>query len=285
MAYEQIDTMVTGLVYLAAVLVLFLLGKVLYDKLNPSFVLNKELFERDNFALSLAMVGYYFGLVLALGGVLAGESTSLGSDLFDIFFFGLLALVLLNVSGWINDKIIFRRFDVTKELIKDRNVGTGAIEAGSRIASGLIIAGALSAEEVDLVTAIVFWALGQLALILAIQIYDWSTSFDLHGEIERDNIAVGVAAAGVLVAVGNIVRISLSGELGTWQEDLSSFAFYVGIGLIMLPLMRLVTDKLMLPGVKLNDELVGQEHPNVGAGAIEAFSYIAASMLIGWAIF
>jgi len=285
MAYEQIDLLITGLVYLASVLVLFMLGKVLYDKLHPSFVLHDELFERDNFALSLAMVGYYLGLVLALGGVLAGDSVSLGSDLFDIFYFGLLALVLLNVSGWINDKIIFSRFDMTQELIRDRNAGSGAIEAGSGIASGLIIAGALSAEKVDLVTAIVFWALGQLALLLAIRVYDWITSFDLHTEIERDNVAVGVATAGVLISVGNIVRLSLSGELGTWQEDLSSFASYLCVGLVMLPVMRWVTDKVMLPGVKLNQELVGQKVPNVGAGAIEAFSYVAASMLIGWAIF
>ena len=285
MSYEQLDILVSGLVYLGAVLVLFLLGKVIYDKLHPSFDLREELFERDNFALSLAMIGYYFGLVLALGGVLAGESISLGSDLFDIFYFGLLVLILLNASGWINDKVIFRRFDMTQELIRDRNAGTGAIEAGSRIASGLIIAGALSAEEVDLVTAIVFWGLGQLALVLAIRLYDAITSFDLHAEIERDNVAVGVATGGLLIAVGNIVRLSLSGELGTWQDDLTSFAIYLAMGLVMLPVTRVVTDKLMLPSVKLNDELVGQEHPNVGAGALEAFSYVAASMLIGWAIF
>ena len=53
---------------------------------------------------------------------------------------------------------------------------------------------------------------------------------------------------------------------------------------VVLPLVRIVTDKVLIPGVKLNDELVAQEKPNVGAGAIEAFSYVAASMLVGWAI-
>ncbi len=285
MSYEQIDLLITGLVYLGAVLVLILLGKLLYDKLHPSFDLREELVEHDNLAVALAMVGYYFGLVLALGGALSGESDGLGSDLFDIFYFGLLVLILLNASGWINDKIIFRRFDITDELVRDRNAGMGAIEAGSRIASGLVIAGALSAEEVDLITAVVFWTLGQLALTLAIRLYARILAYDLHAEIERDNVAVGVATGGLLIAVGNIVRLSLSGELTTWQEDLTSFGLYLLIGLLMLPLTRVVTDKLMLPGVKLNHELVGQERPNIGAGAIEAFSYVAASMLIGWAIF
>ena len=47
--------------------------------------------------------------------------------------------------------------------------------------------------------------------------------------------------------------------------------------------VRLLTDKLLLPGVKLDDELVAQEEPNLGAGLIEAFSYVAAALLIGWA--
>ena len=39
-------------------------------------------------------------------------------------------------------------------------------------------------------------------------------------------------------------------------------------------------DKVLLPGASLSDELV-QDRPNLGAGFIEAVSYLAASMLIG----
>jgi hypothetical protein len=34
--------------------------------------------------------------------------------------------------------------------------------------------------------------------------------------------------------------------------------------------------------VKISDEIVNQEIPNLGAGLIEAFAYIAASFLIAW---
>ncbi len=284
MSYEQADIFITGVIYLAAVFVLFLLGKIVYDKLHPGFKLREELFERDNFALALAVVGYYLGLVLALGGVLAGEGSEFTSDLIDIFFFGLLAIVLINLSGFINDKLILRKFDNEKEIIQDRNAGTGAIEAGNHVANGLIVAGALHGDDVDLIVVVAFWGLGQLALILASLIYDWMTPFDLHQEIEKDNVAVGVAFSGFLIGLGNLVRWSISGDFVSWTADLVNFALFLAMALVLLPVVRLVTDKILVPGVRLTDELVHQEHPNVGAGALEAFSYVAASMLIGWAI-
>lgn len=279
----NLDQLFTGLIYLAAVFAVFLLGKLVYDKLHPSFVVKYELFERDNVALAVVVVGYYLGLVFALGGVLVGPSGGWIEDLIDIGLYGLLAIVLLNLSAWLNDKLILRHFDNVKEIIDDKNVGTGAVEAGNHIANGLILAGALSGEG-DLVTAVAFWALGQVVLILAGLVYNGITSFDLHAEIEQDNVAVGVAFGGVLIAIGNVLRLGLQGDFVSWEVNLTAFAQWTAVGLVCLPLVRFLADKLLVPGVKLNDELVNQEHPNLGAGMIEAFSYVAASMLIGWAI-
>ena len=285
MSYEQADIFLSGVIYLVAIFVLLLLGKLIYDKRHPGFDLQGELFERDNFALSLAVVGYYLGLVFALGGVLAGEGIDLTNDLIDIFFFGLLALVLINLSSLINDKIVLHTFDNEKEIITDRNAGTGAVEAGNHIANGLIVAGALHGDDVDLIVVIVFWGLGQLALISAGLLYNRLSAFDLHAEIEKDNVAVGVAFSGLLIALGNLIRFSVSGDFISWRDDLVHFASFLVVALILLPIVRLLTDKLLAPGVRLTDELVNQEHPNVGAGVLEAASYIAASSLIGWAMF
>jgi uncharacterized membrane protein YjfL (UPF0719 family) len=285
MSMAQLDVFVAGVVYLAAVFVLLVIGKLAYGLVRPGFDVKRELFEKDNFALALSVVGYYLGLVIALGGVLAGEGSTLRDDLIDIGLFGLLAIVLLNVSAFLNDKIILRKFRNRKEIVEDQNAGTGAIEGGHHVANGLIVAGAVSGEEGHLLIALAFWALGQVALVLMAEIYSRASSFDVHGEIEKDNVAVGVAFAGMLIATGNIVRLAITGTFESWARDLTEFGVYFAMAIVLLPLIRFATDLLLVPGVRLNDEMVGQEKPNVGAGVLEAFSYVAGSMLIGWAIF
>lgn len=54
-----------------------------------------------------------------------------------------------------------------------------------------------------------------------------------------------------------------------------------GLGLVLLPVARLATDKLLLAGGSLTRELVGQEVPNVGAGVLEGAIYVCISFLIG----
>jgi len=279
-----IDQVVTALIYIIAVFVLFFVGKFVYDKINRRFVLQEELLQKDNFAVAIAVVGYYLGLVFAIGGILIGPSGFWLDDLLDILFYGIVSILLLNLSAFINDKIILYKFDNVKEIIEDRNVGTGVIQAANHIAVGLIIYGAISGEGGDLITASVFWILGQIVLIIASFTYNLITPFDVHDEIEKDNVAVGVAFAGMLIALGNVIRIGLSGDFISWGVNLTQFGGFVVFGLILLPVLRLITDKVLLPGEKLTKELVNQETPNVGAGAIEAFSYIAASLLLGWVI-
>ena len=285
MSVAHLDIFVSGLVYLAACFTLLFIGKWVYDRRHPNFDLRHELFENDNPALAVAMVGYYLGLVLALGGILSGEGSDLATDLFDIFFFGLAAIVMLTLGSWVNDRIAFPQFKNAKEIVDDRNVGAGALEAGNQIATGLIVAGAVHGEYIDLITASAFWLLGQAALVLVVRLYAATVGFDLHDEIEKDNAAVGVAVGGLLIAVGNLVRLSIAGDFTGWTVDLTNFALYLAMGLVVLPGARWICDKMLVRGVSLTDELVGQEHPNIGAGLIEAFSYVAASMLVGWAIF
>ncbi len=277
----SLDQILSGLIYLLSLFVLLGFGKLLYDLLHPRFVLRTELFERDNVALAVTVAGYYLGLILALGGVLSGPSSGLWVDLIDIGLYGLAAVLLLNLSAWMNDKIILSKFDNQKEIIDDRNAGTGAIEAGNHIANGLIISGALSGQG-DLLTALVFWLLGQLALIVGSKIYTAMVAFDVHDEVEKDNVAVGVAFAGVLVGLGYIAGLATSGDFVSWAANLGEYGVYVGVGLLLLPVIRWTADRVLVPGVSLDDELVGQEHPNLGAGILEAFSYVAAAILIGW---
>ena len=276
----SVDQIVAGFVYLAVILVLLAVGKWVYDALHRRFVLRVELLEKDNLALAVTVAGYYLGLVIVLGGVVSGPaSVSLLDDVIGLVIFGGLAIVLLNLSAWVNDRLVFSRFDNEREIVEDGNVGVGILEGANYVAVGLITAGAMSGEG-GLASGLVFWVTGLAALVVAGVLYDRITSYDLHDQIEGGNVAVAVAFAGVLVGFGNVIRLAGEGDFVSWNESLTEFGYYLVVGLILLPLVRLFADKVLLPGARLADELV-KERPNLGAGFIEGVTYLAASMLIG----
>ena len=283
-----IDGLLATLVYLAASFILFLVGKVIYQLFHPKIKVGWELVENDNLAFAVSYVGYFIGLLLAIGAAVMGESQGLLVDLENIGIYGLLAILLLNFSIIINDKLILRKFSVKKEILEDKNVGTGVVEGANAVATGLIILGAIHGdgfgEGGPIVTALLYWVIGQVLLFITSLVYNMITPYDIHEHIEKDNVAVGIGFAGAMVAIGNLVRFALMHDFESWDITLENVGLDVGIGLIFLPIVRTITDKLLLPGQKLTDEIVNQEEPNIGAAMIEAFAYIGGSVLITWAL-
>lgn len=277
-----------AVVYIAVAFAIFLIGKFVYQLLHPSFKVKEELVKKDNFAFAIAHVGYYVGLLLAIGSAIVGPSNGLVNDIIDIAVYGLLAIVLLNCSIFLSDYLMLRNFSIRKEIIEDQNAGTGIIEGAVSVASGLIIFGAVSGESGDMLfgilTAVVFWAFGQLALILTTRFYNWITPYNIHDHIEKDNVAVGIGFAGAIIAIGNLIRFGLVGDFEGWLPSFTETGFELIVGLILLPVMRLITDKILLPGERLTDEIINQERPNVGAALVEAFAYIGGSVLITWCL-
>lgn len=263
--------------------VVFFIGKIVNDVFNQSYNLNEELVEKDNAALALALVGYYGGLVLTIGGTLVGESNGLRADLQDLFVYGITGIFLLNISWVICDKLLFPHFKMNDELIRDQNKGAGAIVGGTSLASGFILFGAIQGEGSPL-TLLSFWAIGQVLLIVATRLYDLITPYSIHTEIEKDNVAVGISTGGMLTAIGIVIGLAAEGDFVDWQESLTQFVGYAALGLVLIPVIRIIADKVLLPGASLTDELVNQEKPNTGAAYIEAFSYIATSFAIYWCV-
>ena len=280
----DLDNLVSAAIFIIAFFIFFLIGKVINDLLHREYKLNFELVEKDNAALALAVVGYYFGLVLAIGGTIAGPSAGLVEDLYDLVIYGILSIILLNISWFLCDKLILFKFRVSEELIRDHNQGTGVVSAGISVASGFIIYGAVSGEGGSIWTVLVFWVLGQILLILAGLVYERITPYNIHEQIEKDNVAAGVSFAGALVSIGIIIGLAGEGDFTAWSVDLPVYLGFAVLGLILLPIIRLLTDKVLLPTVKLADEIAAQEKPNVGAAYIEAFSYIAAAFIISWCV-
>jgi len=263
---------------------LFWLGKLAYRKLfRRRMELNLELFVKDNPAVAIALVGYYFGIVIALGGVLDKTLSILPEKLLNLASYGCLVILLMLAGAWVGDRLILKHFDCDREIIQERNIGAAFVEAGNHIANGLILNASLGGEGGNLLVGFACWLIGLGVLVLASAVYPRFAKYNVFREIEkRNNPAAGIACAGLLVATGNIVRIAFAPEFQDWVSSFRVYGLNLLFCLALLVAIRWLADLILVPGVKISDEIVNQEVPNLGAGLIEAFAYIAASFLIAW---
>lgn len=263
---------------------LFWLGQLAYQKLfRRRMELNLELFVKNNPAVAIALVGYYFGIVIALGGVLDKTLSILPEKLLNLASYGCLVILLMLAGAWVGDRLILKHFDCDREIIQERNIGAAFVEAGNHIANGLILNASLGGEGGNLLVGFACWLIGLGVLVLASVVYPRFAKYNVFREIEkRNNPAAGIACAGLLVATGNIVRIAFAPEFQDWVSSFRVYGLNLLFCLALLVAIRWLADLILVPGVKISDEIVNQEVPNLGAGLIEAFAYIAASFLIAW---
>lgn len=286
--YLNIIELSHSLGYILSGFIIFIIGKIAFKQLHPKINIQQELVEKDNFAFIISYVGYFAALTIAIGGSIVGESYGFLIDMQHIFIYGIAATILLLIAAWISNKVILNKFDLKKEIITDKNEGSGVIEAAIYIANGLILYGALIGESETLIegisTFLAYWAIGNFVLIIASKIFITWMSYNIHDEVEKDNVAAGVSFAGAILAIGIITMNAILDPFVNWSITLIDISLQTVMGCILLPIMRVFADKILLPGRKLTDEIINQEKPNIGAGLIEAFAYIASAILITWSI-
>ena len=274
-----------ALLYLLMVLAVFYIAKKSFGWLAP-YDLDEQLTTADNKAVAVAFSGYLFGVGMILLSVLQGEEHGGDAASIALAWLGdmgwtvgwcLGGIALMHVARLINDKVVFYRFSNVKELVEDRNLGTGAVECGSYIGSGLIIHAALSGESAGVVDGILstllLFAVGQLFFILFGLLYQGVTRFDLHEQIEKDNAAAGVSAGMNGVAMG----VLLSGYIKV-SDSLPGLGVWFLIAVFLLLTSRYMVDKWILPGALLDEEI--EHDKNWGAAFVEGAAAIAIAFII-----
>jgi len=275
-----------ALLYLVIVMVLLLIGKKVNQCL-AGYNLDHELTEKDNKAVAVSFAGYVFALCLVFHGVLISpsglnvyETGWLGwiNDLINTFLWCGIGMVLLLLSRVVNDRFILPKFSNKKELIQDENVGLGAVQAGSYIATALVIRASLSGDEVgnfgeELLLSLVLFVVSQILLILCSFVYQWGTTFDIHAELESDNPAAGAALGGNLVGFGILLAFYVRSDVG-----LLGLFLWGCVSAIVLAVARKLVDWLMLPYAKVDEEISVDR--NWGAGLIEAVVAIGVALVL-----
>lgn len=246
--------------------VVFVVGKWINDVIS-SHAVDRQLTEHDNPALAVSTAGYYLGIIIVFIGALVGPSSTLLWDLLLVGGYGLGGIVFLLLSRYINDQFILRGVSANKELIEDRNPGVGAVLFGSYVASALVVAGSIQGEGGGPHTALVFYVLGQVALIGFTWVYDAVAPYSLIDQIEQDNVAAGVGFGGALIAIGIIVMRAVSGDFVGWAADLQYLGWNVLLVFVYLVGVRLFFDRILIPKSDLSLEITRDR--NVGAGLLE----------------
>ena len=273
-----------GLVFILVVLAFMYLMKQWRDW-RTHFDTDDEVEEKSNLAVGLRRAGLYVAIAIAMVGALSGSPQGFVPDLTALAIDGVLAVILLAGARIFNDNVILRSVDNDTEA-KNGNVAVGLAEAGSTIATGLILYGAFTGESDTLLHGIlgviVFAVLGQIALLIFYEVYQLITPFDVKDEIKNGNAAAGTAVAGMLVALGFILKASISGPAVSWVEDIVSFAIYAIIGILVLLVFRKVIDWLFLPNTNLAIEV--SRDKNVAAVTMAQGAIIAVALVISAAI-
>ena len=245
-----------GLVYVALGIVVLVVAKLVLDLVTP-YRINRQLAEKNNSALGLSITGYFMGVIIVFVGVLYQPLNIVRDDqwqwtgdfwldVLEVAIYSLVGIVLLNASRLLVDRLVLYKFNAEKEIIEDQNSGSAAVEAGVYVAAGLVIAAATAGstggiEGVSDVTVVesalrslAFFGMGMAVLVIFSFFYEFTTSFNIHEEIEKNNVAVGVALGGNLVAIGLVTFKAVFGEFVGWGESIASFLTFAIIGFVLL---------------------------------------------------
>ena len=286
-----------GLVFVGLGIIILVLAKLARDVVTK-YSIDEEVTQKKNLAVALRLSGYLVGVILVFLGALYQPPTDIVVDGFGfdrayaeevlrVFLYSIAGIVALNLVRLLMDRVILYKFNIEKEVVEEQNVGTGAAEFGMYVATGLLIAGAVSGEgsrtEIEsALTALAFFGLGLVLLVLFALFYQLTTRFDIHSEIEGGNTAVGIAFGGNLIAISLVTFKALFGDFAGWGESIVAFLIFGLIGFALLYVLRLLIDRLLLPTVKISNALAVER--NVGVAFIQSAVVISSAMILFVAI-
>ena len=267
---------------IAAPLVLLALARLVLQRVLGSS-LRVALTDHDNPAVGLAVAGYLFGVIWTITVLLGTPSSGgLWQDVLEVALYGGLGVVLLTVVSLVSCRIFLGLH--VREQLEAHNSAAAIVVGGAYVATSLTYSGALDGEGGGFWMLLLFFVLGQLALVAMTYVFRWLTGYDDVREIESGNLAAGIAQAGLLIAMGVIVGQAASGEFTTLEDSLIGFLISLLIVVVLYPVRQLVVQCLILGApvrfrsILLDNEIA--EDKNIAAGLLEASAYLSTALFI-----
>ena len=203
------------------------------------------------------------GLVFV--GVLVCPDDDLGMHTGYLLLWTVLGIVFLLVSLLINDVLLARGIKTSAALLDD-NLSVALFEAGSFVSSGILLNACVTGGGdadigVGLAFTAIFWALAQVLFLIFCYVYRFITAYSNHTLLKEGNAAAGIATSFTLIALAVVFSYPL-----LMYSSIPLFMPTAVAGGAILILMRFICDHFLLPGDKLDGEIVQK---NWGAACIE----------------
>lgn len=240
--------------------------------------------ERGNAARAIERTGQVLGISLIAGGVVSGclKGDGVAADAPWVAAYALAALVALEVTGQLGTRLLVRS-KLPGEVARG-NAAAGVASAGHYVATSLIISRCLAGHDLaTLGNSMAFFALAEVTLLVSVTAFRGLTTYDDSEEILGENLPAALSYAGITIGIGILLGRAVEGAFTGWLPSLKAFGLSALAVVIFYPIRQLIVELLLiggrvcLRGGKLDD---GVRARNVGIGAIEGITYVAAALLV-----
>lgn len=257
----------------------------LFGKVNT----NEELAKKDNFAYGISMAGAIAAMGIVLSGAITGEEAgSYTIEIIGMFAYGLCGLILVKAGRYIHDKFALAQFDKHDQILK-RNISVAIVDAGSVIATAIVIRAAIIWVEgltintfIALVSA---WIISQLMLVLITRIFEWkynaTNGVNFQSALQEGQLALAIRYCGYLISTAmSVTAASYFIEfdaLHLWQ-GITLWAIMSIALMLALTLFTAMAKFIVLWGINRKTEV--EEQQNVGIAVIELTTSFSIALLL-----
>ncbi len=280
---QAVSTALYGACYMAIVYLLLYGNKLLSDwyARTKGYDADHAIEEQSNLAVALRRAGLYLGIMLGMYGVISGPSRGLVLDLWDIASYGVIVSVFFVFARGFNDMVVLGSMRNTDE-VKGGNIAVGLVECGALIATGVIAMASMQGQGGSYLTAVIFFIIGQLALLAVTLVYEWVTPWSVGDEIKTGNPAAGLKLGSLMVAVAIATSGAIAVDFTSWGNNLTILVFDGGLAVLFMMALSYLIDRFFLPGTDIETEIVRDR--NVAALAVVAALQIAGAFVIAAAV-
>lgn len=267
-------------IYLIQALFFLWLGSRIYATVRK-VNLAHELTQKDNPALAISYGGFLAALAIVVASVIQAPSPldlTWQREFLSATYWTAGSLILLLGTLFINDFVMFPRFQNRKEILEDRNTGLASVEAAAFISTALLFRASLTEQitPVDLGEpwlTLLYFGIGQALFLLYSKIYPKVARLELSSELRKDNPAVGISFAGSLTAFAILLATAK-----TRYDSLPTLILLALAYVVVLSLFRFAIHLLFSGKVSLAKEL--QTDRNWGLGILEAVISLAIAFIL-----